>query len=378
VSDARVGWALVLSLALHLALVGGLRGLDLAERDRRGEAPPLYVDLVEPVVAVAPMPPPAAPNGRPTRVRRAAPSRADPRASRPRDTSEPAVVTRVDPSPGADHDTSAVGARPEAHAGPRLERAEPGAPPPPPASRIAASPLSPAGPDDHEGPPLMTPSSRSPEPLSGESGPAIREPTQAPIVDTPTSPSPQTTGPERSALGTRGPATPAPSLAGRGDAASGTADTVRTPVGPGGARASEGAMPPPRLAIEDGGASGTGTAAGRVDHGSGSSAALTPGPHAGLLPEYEGYVRQFRRRLQERLAYPWLAVHRGLHGVVELEVRLDAAGRLVGVDAVAAEASHLLRDAAIQAARDATPFPFPPGLAPRALTIRFPVVFELK
>jgi outer membrane biosynthesis protein TonB len=38
----------------------------------------------------------------------------------------------------------------------------------------------------------------------------------------------------------------------------------------------------------------------------------------------------------------------------------------------------VLREAAMRAVRDATPFPLPPGLTARPLTIRLPVVFELR
>jgi protein TonB len=89
-------------------------------------------------------------------------------------------------------------------------------------------------------------------------------------------------------------------------------------------------------------------------------------------------VGRFRERIQQRLVYPWLAVRRGLSGVIELEVRLDAAGRLVSVGASGPDGPRILRDAAAQAVRDATPFPLPSELAPRPLTIRLPVVFELK
>jgi protein TonB len=89
-------------------------------------------------------------------------------------------------------------------------------------------------------------------------------------------------------------------------------------------------------------------------------------------------VRELRRRVQERLVYPWLAVRRGLTGTVELEIELDAAGRVVALAAVGPEAPRLLRDAALKAVRDAAPFPLPPGVAPRALAVRLPVVFELR
>jgi protein TonB len=107
-------------------------------------------------------------------------------------------------------------------------------------------------------------------------------------------------------------------------------------------------------------------------------AALTGGRAGTVPPGYDAYVRALRRRIEERLAYPALAVRRGVQGTVELEVQLDAAGRLTAVAEVGREGHGLLGEAAIRAVRDATPFPFPPGLAPRALTIRLPIVFELQ
>ena len=78
------------------------------------------------------------------------------------------------------------------------------------------------------------------------------------------------------------------------------------------------------------------------------------------------------------LRYPWLAARRGLQGVVELEVRLSTEGRLAGVDVVGGAAAGLLREAALRAVRDAMPFPLPAGVDGRPLTIRLPVVFELR
>ena len=98
----------------------------------------------------------------------------------------------------------------------------------------------------------------------------------------------------------------------------------------------------------------------------------------GIPPEYEGYVRALRQRIQERLVYPQVAVRRRLEGAVELELELDAAGRLVNVGAVDRGGAAMLREAAVRAVRDATPFPFPAHLVPRALLIRLPVVFELR
>jgi TonB family protein len=114
-----------------------------------------------------------------------------------------------------------------------------------------------------------------------------------------------------------------------------------------------------------------------VADAAGPVAALTGGRPGAIPPEYEAYVRALRRRIEERLAYPALAVRRGVQGTVELELQLDPGGRLTAVVEVGRDGG-LLREAAIRAVRSATPFPFPPGLAARALTIRLPIVFELQ
>jgi protein TonB len=102
------------------------------------------------------------------------------------------------------------------------------------------------------------------------------------------------------------------------------------------------------------------------------------GTGAAVPPEYDLYVQALRRRIQERLAYPWLAVRRRLQGILELDIHLDADGRLTEVAVVSGDGPGPLREAAIRAVREATPFPFPPELVARALRIRLPVVFELR
>jgi protein TonB len=95
-------------------------------------------------------------------------------------------------------------------------------------------------------------------------------------------------------------------------------------------------------------------------------------------PEYEGYIQALRRRIQDRLAYPWLAARRGVSGTVELEIRLDAEGRLTEASVLGTPPPASLGEAAVRAVREATPLPFPPGVPARPLTVRLPVVFELR
>ena len=122
-------------------------------------------------------------------------------------------------------------------------------------------------------------------------------------------------------------------------------------------------------------APGGGDAAG--PGGASRSASLGPGsPGAGpASPEYLAYVEALRRRVEGRLAYPAVARRRGLEGTVEVEIRIDAAGRLAGLEVLAAPADSL-RAAAVRAIEGALPLPPPPGGAP-VLVVRLPVRFKL-
>jgi TonB family protein len=122
-------------------------------------------------------------------------------------------------------------------------------------------------------------------------------------------------------------------------------------------------------------AAGDGAGVARLSPGDGQAGDVPPGA---IPPEYEAFVRTLRQRVQERLVYPWAAVRRGQQGVVELEVRLGADGRLVGVEVVAGVGADALRGAAVSAVRSSAPFPFPPGLMARALVVRLPVEFRLR
>lgn len=131
---------------------------------------------------------------------------------------------------------------------------------------------------------------------------------------------------------------------------------------------------------------------GGAGHGSeGDSAVDTPGAPGrspvlaapatdggGMPREYEGYIRALRARVQERLAYPWLAVRRGQEGTVELEVHLGPDGGLTGVRVVADPGIDGLARAAVRAVHQAAPFPFPEGLGGRPLAVRLPIVFRLR
>jgi periplasmic protein TonB len=113
--------------------------------------------------------------------------------------------------------------------------------------------------------------------------------------------------------------------------------------------------------------------------GSGTGVALAPSGPSGGTPgsEYGPYYRQIRQRIQETLEYPPAARRQGIKGTVLLELLIKPDGAISAV--VKVSSSHrLLDDAALETVRNLPRQPFPPGLAPRQLTVPLPVVFDLK
>jgi protein TonB len=94
--------------------------------------------------------------------------------------------------------------------------------------------------------------------------------------------------------------------------------------------------------------------------------------------DYAGYYDTLWRRLYESLTYPTLARRRGLSGTVLVDVEIDASGRLGRVTLVTSSSHALLDDAALEAVRGVSRVPFPPGVPPRRLLVRLPVVFEMR
>jgi len=364
-SEARaVVAAIGASLALHAGVAVGVRGLG------SWPAPPLsalVVDLVEPVVArpVAPEPP-AVPAGRPPR-----PVPVAPRRSVSRDAREaPAPAPAPAPPP--------VGP-------PARPLAVPGRPAPDPEPSVArppSPPVPPVAPPRPEPRPSPRADARATDPVPAGSPAAEAVPADAaesgaaPFV--PVHPAP-------AALPRAADAVAGDRAAGAraGGAAPGPGPARRRPAGP----TAGPATGPPRAAApagEAGAGGGEGPARGddeRAAHGAAARPAFAAVPGStprGVPLEYEPYVAALRRRIQERLVYPSLAVRRRVQGAVDLEIVLDATGRLVSVASLDGDGPAALREAALRAVREATPFPFPPDLAPRALRIRLPVVFVLR
>ncbi|MBI4013587.1 MAG: energy transducer TonB [Candidatus Rokubacteria bacterium] len=343
--------ALGLSLVLHASLAVALRGLRLGAPSRVDPLPRLVVDLVEPIVALPPARPPA------------------PGAAAPRPT-RPAAERRVAPASAPSAATAPPAEVPRARGPAPPSLRAPDAPPPAPTvSPPPAPPLAPAPPPAVTAVPVGA-SAASPGPPPVASAP--REAEARSVGDAPATVAPL--------AGTPGGGVPAPARGAVMELAPGHG-VATAERGDGGGAA--GTATGPSAGVAAGGEAGRAAGHEVRRAGAGGEAAdllaALPARRPGAIPpEYDGYVRALRRRIQERLVYPWLAVRQGIQGTVELEVQLDAAGRLGDVAVVGRPGAGVLREAAVRAVRDATPFPFPPGLVARALTIRLPIVFELR
>ena len=97
-----------------------------------------------------------------------------------------------------------------------------------------------------------------------------------------------------------------------------------------------------------------------------------------VAAEYGPYLQRFRRLVQDALVYPLAARRQGLGGTVELDVLLEATGRIRDVKIVRSSSHGMLDDAALETIRRLGPIPFPDSLPRRPLLIRLPLVFELR
>jgi len=386
---AALLWALGLSLTIHTAAVLGLRGLGVGPRP----LPPLFVELVTPVVAQPP--------GRPS----AASAPSPPRAPAPKKPS-PAPPARPSDVEGA---TPRLDETPVEPGSPPLVRRRAGSPP----SRMAGGPPAPEPPLEPEpasSPPeprIATSFQAAPDPSGQPTGAGAPAPPPPRVV--PADPSPPPVSPRPLASPTPPPSRPAPEA--RGDRAGAIATPPVPPSGapgkpvrtqgsgePGVEPPPPGASPAPGegpTAPERGGSPRPAGPLPSVTHEAGRSdtvgnpqgggdrgplAALPPGPAApdATPSEYRAWLEAFRRRIQESLVYPSAAVRRRLVGTVRLEIRLRESGELGRVVLLRSSGHPALDEAAIRTVEAAGPFPFPAGLPPRALTIHLPVVFELR
>ena len=138
-----------------------------------------------------------------------------------------------------------------------------------------------------------------------------------------------------------------------------------------------------------GGASGSGSTTGGRAGGGGTGgvvAALPPGTGGGLGTgagvvagaEYGPYLSQVRQLIQDTLRYPPAALRRGVTGTVHLELSIAATGRISSASVVTSSSHEMLDRAAVEAARTLPRVPFPKDLRAVPLTVRIPVVFELR
>jgi periplasmic protein TonB len=371
--------AVVASLALHGIAAATLRALGFgALFDPSATTLALVVDLVDPIVA-RPDGAGSASEDRALGGPAAAPAQHPASASAPasRRASGPPVPSSAPRAPA----NEALARAPGPSASPEPPRSFPvaraplpdGAPtaPRPPAPSLEAAPApraaQPPASDPVPGAPVVVPPALARAP---DAGPVAPTP---PIVEGPRPPS--VPGPSSS----DGPghsiefgASPGGADSETWSARAGSGRDERGPAapGPGSGEIDPGTRSgrPPGSAADGGDRAGTGRTA--LSRGAGEG--------AGVPLEYDAYVRSLRQRIQERLGYPVVAVRRRLEGTVELEVLVDADGRLARARVVGGEGAPVLQEAALRAARDATPLPFPAGVAPRPLRIRLPVVFALR
>jgi protein TonB len=312
---------LALSVAVHLALIAAVIALV-----RTAEPPVLFVDLAHGLDLA---------EQAVSDLRRAvadARSRVLPRADAPRAKSE------GQPRPAEPAPVSSPPAAPRAE----TRRVETPAPP------IVPEPVRPA---PEPSPPAAS-AEPAPQPRSAPEPRMVElPPTRSAAGDDAASPS--TTA--RAAA----PATSGTESGGRGAPGTGVAGA---PAGAGDGRSSAGV----RVGARDGGA----VALAIPGSGGGDPAAA----------DYAGYYGMLQRRLHESLAdaYPALARRRGLTGTVVVDVEVDASGKLGRVAVFTSSKHSVLDDAALDAVHAVGKVPFPPGVTPRRLLVRLPVVFDLR
>jgi periplasmic protein TonB len=249
---------------------------------------------------------------------------------------------------------------------PRRQRAaaEPRRGVPPPAS-AAVSPPSARVPDAVSPPvdPVPMPRVASPEstpPPAAANLPASMLPaveSNAEVLAPPPSPAPVSTATQNRSATTR---TAEPG--GGSSVSSGTSAAAsggETPVGPA------------VLSRDTGRGSGEAGAGGAGD----ALALGISGDDGGV---YAGYIALLRRRVQEALTYPSAARRRGMSGTVHLDISVEPTGRIAEVLVVRSSSHDVLDAAALDAVRALRHVPFPPGVRPRAVRVRLPVVFELR
>jgi protein TonB len=237
----------------------------------------------------------------------------------------------------------------------------------------------------------------APRPAASASSPPSAPPAETRRVETPAPPvAPEPVRPAPEPSPPVASATPAPqprpeprvvelppvaSAAGDSAASASTTERASAPATSGtesGGRGATGAGVPGATAGDGGGQSSAGVRSGARD---GSAVALAiPGTGGGdtAAADYAGYYNTLRQRLYESLAYPPIARRRGLTGTVLVDVEIDASGKIGTATVVTSSKHSVLDDAALDAVHGVGKVPFPPGVPPRRLRVRLPVVFDLR
>ncbi|TQV61930.1 MAG: energy transducer TonB, partial [Halothiobacillaceae bacterium] len=111
--------------------------------------------------------------------------------------------------------------------------------------------------------------------------------------------------------------------------------------------------------------------------------AAPPPPPRSVMPAVDpGLEAAYRDRVRQAVdahkVYPRLARRMGEEGRVVLAFALEADGRLIGVRVLESSGSELLDEAALEAVREAAPFPpFPDGITRTRWEFTLPLAFAL-
>jgi TonB family protein len=118
----------------------------------------------------------------------------------------------------------------------------------------------------------------------------------------------------------------------------------------------------------------------RVGPGAGDASQAKAGNGAGHSSdaEYRAYLGLVRQRILEALRYPSAARQQGLMGTVYLEIVVQPTGVISEVKIVTPSSHPILDQAALETVRGLPSIGFPPGLTPRQLRARLPVMFNLR